>query len=107
MLIRVPDDLIKLQISLVKTSSNIETTLMRALEEADSQLLRQRDFANAIGVFQKHLKRDLELSNEEAQSLIKQLTTSLDSITKSILGKLSSAAMEFQTEVAQLMQVGG
>ena len=90
---------------MVETNSVVNSELSKALEEAKTQLLKQREFAVAIDSFQKQLLQDLEASGAKAQSLLQKLMKSMDAAARTLLNQLSMATKEAETAMAELTKV--
>ena len=90
---------------MVKTSSDVDSALSKALEEANAQLLLQRDFAAAIDTFQKQLLKELETSGIQAQSFLQRLMETMDAAMQNLKKRLSVVTKEAETAVAGLGKV--
>ncbi len=99
------DDLIKLHKSMTQVDSDIHSALLKALEEANGNLLHQADFATAVQKFQDQLLRDLDESHVEAQSFLAKIFESMETVTQSVMSSLSTAVDKVETKVTGLNEV--
>ena len=90
---------------MVETNSHVSSALSKALEEANAQLLEQREFAGSIDMFQKQLLKDLEASAVEAQSFFQKLTKNMDATARKLLNQILLVAKDAETAVVGLSKV--
>lgn len=101
-----PDDLIRLHKSMTRVDSDIHSALSKALQEANERLSQQAEFATAVQKYQEQVLRDLDESHVEAQSLLAKVLKSLETVTQSVMSRLSTAVDKVETEVVGLNEVG-
>lgn len=100
------DDLIRLHKSMTQVDSDIHSALSRAIQEVNEHLSQQADFATAVQKFQEQLLRDLDESHVEARSLLAKVFKSMETVTQSVVSRLSTAVDKVETEVVALNEVG-
>ena len=100
-----PDDLIRLHKSMTQVDSDIHLALSKALQEANERLSQQAEFATAVQKYQEQLLRDLDESHVEAQSFLAKVFESMETVTHSVMTRLSTAVDKVVMEVAGLNEV--
>lgn len=99
------DDLIRLHKSITQVDSDIHSALSKALQEANEHLSQQAEFATAVQKFQEQLLRDIDELHVEAQSFLAKLFESMETVTQSVMSRLSIAVDKVETEAAGLHEV--
>jgi len=99
------DDLIRLHKSMTQVDSDIHSVLSKALQEANEHLSQQAEFATAVQKFQEQLLRDFDESHVEAQSFLAKVFSSMETMTQSVMSRLSTAVDKVETEVVGLNEV--
>ena len=90
---------------MVRTGSDIDSTLNEVLKEANYRLTKQRKFATAVDAIQRDLVKNLETSRTDSRSFFAQLMQSFDSTIHSMVGKVISAVDTAKEDVEGLSQV--
>lgn len=99
------DDLIRLHKSMAQTSSEVHSALSKALQKADESLSQQAAFATALRTFQQQLLQDLDSANAEAQSYFAKVLRGMETVTQSVINRLSTAIATVETDIASLNTV--
>ena len=101
----ITDDLIELHKRMVRTGSNLDSTLNEVLKEGNDRLVQQRKFATAVDAIQRDLVKNLETSRTESRSFFAQLMQSFDSKIQLIFGKVTAAIDTVKEDVEGLGRV--
>ena len=99
------DDLIRLHKSMTQTNSEVHSALSKALQEANENLSQQAEFATAIQTFQDQLLRDFGDSHAEVQSYFAKVVKGMETVTQSVVNRLSTVIDTVETGIAELNAV--
>lgn len=90
---------------MTQVDSDIHSALSKALQEANEHLSQQAEFATAVQKFQEQLLRDMEELHVEARSFLAKVFESMETVTQSVMSRLSTAVDKVETEAAGLNEV--
>ncbi|KAL8767090.1 MAG: hypothetical protein Q9209_006317 [Squamulea sp. 1 TL-2023] len=98
------DDLIKLHKSLINTTADANSALMRALATANEALLKQRQFGTEVERFQQQLTQDLEASKTKTQSYLRTLMKNIESTLQNTIKSFADKVKKVETEAENVQK---